>query len=119
MKNISKDELIQELLNEVKSIKDFTKEELPVITKEYIQASKVKTFFNLCVGFMLCITAYYCVAYVINIESETAATIFASIYGVIGGTVGFIMVGHCITSLIDLYFQPRRIAIKSVLNLTE
>lgn len=114
------DAFIEEMLEEVKNLKDLAKEELPEIVKEYIFAQKVQNWLGLGVGlFLLTICAssglYATLHEFSDKYDDTKFALF--MISLLSGIVGAIFTAGCISDLINFYLQPRRMAIKAITSL--
>jgi hypothetical protein len=116
------EELTSEMLTEIKDLKDLTKQELPLIVKEYIRAEKVVATIGLAIGgaFFL-VSAFLIYKGVTFIErnnyshdafgwyASAAVTLFAAfLFTLINGL-----------NLLAVVMQPRRTAIKAITSLKE
>lgn len=117
---MKKEELLEEMLNEVKDIKDFAKEEIPFVAKEYIFAQKVQNYFALIVGLAMLMAASTGALYRSGVLTEKVSDGWGLVVGI--ASILFFIVGgvatQCaISELIDLHLQPRRMAIKAITSL--
>lgn len=115
---MNKEEMIQEMLKEIKDLKDLAKSELPIVSREYINANKVRTYASVLFGLALLIVSillgFYCGT---DMDSSRPLQFFAGLGCLIFGVTSSFMIICSIGTLIDLYLQPRRMAIKAVTSL--
>lgn len=109
----------EEMLNEIKNLKDLTKEELPLIVKEYINYLKVIGIIYLTVGVFLLYSAIEAGLYVTYGEFEKYSDfrLILSLYCLIAGILGFLIIAINLDSLLKVFLQPRRTAIKAITSL--
>lgn len=115
------DELLKEMLEEVKSLKDLTKSELPLVAQEYIAAEKVKAYVDLATGLGLLLTSLSTGLYTALANSGghdvTGAQVICGIICAITGIFGIVCTACTVGNVIDLAMQPRRMAIKAITSL--
>lgn len=117
---MNKDKFIEEMLEEVKSFKDLTKEELPLIAKEHIKANIVKSIFDLSFGLLL-VTISGILGYHLYFKEIIYSDVKLS-FGIISGILaifGPIITMCSLSNLMDYYLQPKLMAIKGILNLKD
>lgn len=115
---MNKEQLIEEMLNEVKSLKDLAKEEMPLMVKEYIFANKVRGVFGLCSGLLLLAASICSIAYGHEESGRITGTqMVCLLTGSLGLLGAIIMVFGYTYELIDFYLQPRRMAVKAITEL--
>ena len=116
-----KAEFLEEMLQEVKNLKDLAKEELPVVAKEYILANKVQAYSGLAIALVLLSVAAFSGHQLMTLELErySDAKFGYALLGGLTGIIGFILAMCNVSSLLDLYLQPRRMAIKAITSLKD
>lgn len=117
--NNAKEEFLEEMLREVKSLKDVAKEELPLLAKEYIYANKVQIWMLLGVSMLLLIMAAAGTAYLVLGEFEKYDNAISAILCIVltTGAAGLVLLFFSISELLDFYLQPRRMAIIAITSL--
>lgn len=122
-KNLKKKkvEFIEEMLQEVKNLKDLAKEEMPIVVKEYILTNKVQAFVGLAISIVLLSLAGFSLFQLLTTEFErfSDAKFGYSLMGSISGVMGFVISLCNGSRLLDLYLQPRRMAIKAITSLKD
>lgn len=114
---MDKTAFLSEMLEEVKNLKDLAKGEMPEVAKEYILANKINNILSLTLGLLLFITSVFALHFTVYSESTGNLGFGVGMVGSCVGLLGFLIISCSISSLIDLYFQPRRMAIKAVTSL--
>lgn len=117
---MTKEELINELMSEVKSLKDLAKEELPEVAKEYILATKIQATFYLLLGLFIIFTASVLAFKGYNYIPENSYDdgrvglwVGSGILTLLGGMLSL----ASIENLINVFYQPRRTAIEAITSL--
>ena len=118
---MTKDDLMQEMLTEIKNLKDLTKEELPLIAQEYIHANRVSCALGVGLGLsMLLLAGAIAVLgflHVPNPDRYDDVRFGCSLAGLLLGAVGFVTAVLNVSHAVDFYLQPRRMAIKAITSL--
>ncbi len=116
---MNKDALLEEMLQEVKNLKDLTKEELPLIAKEYIHANLIGSLFVMGVSGVMLVISLVCGLYSMfgTFHENSGPEVLSVVVAICGSVVGFILMGIGTTSYIDFKLQPRRMAIKAITSL--
>lgn len=118
---MNKDQFVSEMLEEVKNIKDLAKEELPLVVKEYINANKIFGWIGTIVGVILLSAVGYALHYLAHGDFERYSDVkfVLGISSFVGGFIGAAFVMCSGTNLLNLYLQPRRMAIKAITSLKD
>jgi len=114
------DKFLEEMLKEVTSLKDLAKQELPLVAKEYILAQKVMAYLGLALGGTFLLTAIGMLVFKYAYEPTNSRDDLGNVMAIISmipGTLGVIITSTNLCSLINLYLQPRRMAIKAITSL--
>jgi uncharacterized membrane protein YukC len=113
--------LAEEMIQEVKDLKDLTKEELPEVAKEYVRYNTILHLVGM-LGFgLLAVVGIAFSVYGVmhegwtheSLDSATLALTFGGFAILIGGIVSLIN----FTMYLDFKLQPRRNAIKGITSL--
>lgn len=117
---MNKEALIEEMLNEVKNLKDLAKDELPLVAKEYLLNQKIQGYIGLSIGMVILLVGAAAGAYAaLGTFHHSEDAVSYALSGMIGGLVGFVMTLCNGSSLMDVYLQPRRMAIKAITSLKD
>lgn len=115
------DNLAQEMLKEVKNIKDFAKEEIPIVAKEYVNYLTITSGTFLIVSILgMGISGYvlsHGIAGMLSDKRMSDSQMVATLLGGIGLLISFI--GTCVNgdAYMQVKLQPRRTAIKAITSL--
>lgn len=111
------EELAQELIKEVRDVKDLTKKELPEIAKEYITYnitfSKVVTIVS---GVVLILSLIGAILAIFVLRSDSFA-VGVGMLSFLTGMFSFFAFCSEYTSYLSFKMQPRRMAIKAITSL--
>ena len=121
---MNKDAFIEEMLQEVKSIKDLAKEELPAIAKEYVRAKIVMYGVGIMLSLVAITIGISCGLYaLLHTFPETYNghdnQMGISAVGLITGAVGCVFCACNLYSFLEFKLQPRRMAIKAITSLKD
>lgn len=109
------EDLAQEMILEVKNLKDFAKVEMPEVVKEYIRYNIINDLmwfsFWLCVTIGLFITAY------IGRSSHDDTFSLTTIICLTSSLLSILFSGICLDSFLSFKLQPRRKAIEAITSL--
>jgi hypothetical protein len=116
---MNKKDFIDEMLLEVKNLKDLAKDELPEIAKEYIIAKKIQAFIGLVFGILIILLASSASAYYFfgTLESHSDSKLGLVVFLAVAFLLGFLITFSYVDGLLDLYLQPRRMAIYAITSL--
>jgi len=112
--------LANEMVDEIKNLKDLTKKELPAIAKEYITYLKVTAVIQLIISGALILLGTECVLQVLYGTFETyheEKVITFALGGLCLGVPGLIAFFCNLDTLISVALQPKRTAIKAITSL--
>lgn len=108
-----------EMLNEIKDLKDLTKEELPQIAREYINYLKISNVLYL----ISCLFLFYTVVeaglygfYGDHIQFSPIQ-LFIVLYCIIVGLFSIITIINSMDNILNVFLQPRRTAIIAITSL--
>jgi hypothetical protein len=121
---MNKDKLnafVEEMVQEVKDLKDLTKEELPLIAKEYIAYLKFITMLQLIVYSLIMFSAVATGLYAAfgTFEKYDDLRMGLGFYTFIAGIVSFGGLAFTVESLTSLILQPKRTAIYAITSLLD
>lgn len=115
---MNKEAFIEEMLQEVKNLKDLAKDELPIVVKEYIRYNIISSVIGLILSGALLTLAAICDVIAWHSPNECVQCL-CSIAAALSGTVGTIL-GLCSgDTFLACKLQPRRMAIKAITSLTK
>lgn len=112
------DDFVQEMLSEIKDLKDLAKGELPEIAKEYIRAHIILHGLGVALGAFLIMIAISCGIYALHLEKMSSdQEMVLALTGLFTGLPGVVMTSINLCELLNFYLQPRRMAIKAITSL--
>lgn len=115
------DEFINDLLAEVKDLKDLAKEQLPLVAQEYIEVNKKKMIVGLSVGASLLLLSLSSglYAYFGKFSEFSTKPLLFVLLAALSGLIGTILTFSSLDTFIDFKYQPRRMAIKAITSLKD
>jgi len=109
---VKSEQFAEEMLEEIENFKDLTKEELPVIAKEYLQYKIVNSILGIISGSVLLILSAIVIIICVNNGRPVGITIGLGV-----GFTGFCITVLSIDTLLRVILQPHRMAIDSIISL--
>lgn len=113
-------EFSEEMLKEIKDLKDLTKEELPKVAQEYIFYKKATSLLNLIFCSVLLLSVILAGIYLVfgnfNDEDFVKKTGLAA-YCLITGIISIIGFSCSLDEVLSVFLQPRRTAIYAITSL--
>lgn len=110
------EDFANEMLTEIKDIKDLAKEELPLVAKEYVRYQTISNLMS--IGFCLVVLLICAISTYITIGSANTNVQFVfGVGAVTSGIIGAVSLAICVDNYIYVKLQPRRVAIKAITTL--
>lgn len=112
--------LAQEMIKEVRDLKDLTKKELPEIAKEYISYNMTMSVIGMIIcGVVLVLSLIGVAVAFFVLEMGSGAFVATLLLSVIFSMVSFIIMCTSLCNYLDFKLQPRRMSIKAITSLLE
>ena len=114
---MNKEILFEEMLQEVKNLKDLTKEQLPLVAQEYIKYNTMVAILGITISLILgvsCIVLFLLAHF--NVP-DSDNQILLSVCSWVSGILSFLFMFCNLPEYLIFKFQPRRMAIKAITSL--
>lgn len=109
--------LADELVSEIRNVKDLTKENLPLVAKEYVAYQKTVAVFDTIVMGSILIVSAIGISRVLGVEQFKSFDFFIAGSSVVGSVAGFFGTVCSAQEYLSFKMQPRLKAIEGVVKL--
>ena len=115
---MNKEAFIEEMLQEVKNLKDLAKDELPIVAKEYIKYNTMVATLGITISLILGISCIVLFLLAHFSDPSSDKYILFSVCSGLTGMLSFLFMLCNLPEYLTFKFQPRRMAIKAITSLT-